>query len=413
MCREQLNQQEFAPVAISGQFNTAICFARDLEEKATAQIAALCGFEEFADSKIRIMPDAHAGKGCVIGTTMTITDKIVPALVGVDIGCGMEVAQIAAKDLDFKALDKVIHKRIPSGREVRKPAHPANEEVPLEDLRCFQLINEVRARRSVGTLGGGNHFIEMNRDQDDNFYLVIHSGSRHLGTEVAELYQAEAWHELCGNSKKQLEEAIAELKKAGRQQDISAMLAKLRRRSGPAHLPEDLAYAQGALFADYLHDMKLVQAYAVLNRRVMTEIILKAMDWTAVDRFTTIHNYIDTDSMILRKGSVSAKAGERFLLPINMRDGSYICKGKGNPDWNYSAPHGAGRAMSRGKAYKTLSVEDYKEQMAGVFSTSVNGKTLDEAPMAYKNKDAILSCLAPTAEIMTHLQSVYNFKALV
>lgn len=409
----QPDRQENEPIRIEGAYNTALCYARSLDERSREQIKAVCNCGEFADCKIRIMPDVHAGMGCVIGTTMTITGKIVPAMVGVDIGCGMETVKIAERDIDFNALDKLIHEKIPAGREVHNPPHPLHETIDLSALRCYREVREERARRSIGTLGGGNHFIEINRDDEGNFYMVIHSGSRHLGKEVATLYQEEAWRSICGNAKHQIAEAISALKEAGREQEIGATIKRLKsqiRREADT-LPRDLAYARGVLFEDYLHDMKIVQKFAVLNRLAMTRIILDGMGWTETDRFTTIHNYIDTDAMILRKGSVSAKKGERFLLPINMRDGSFICRGKGNEEWNASAPHGAGRLMSRSAAFKTLSLDEYAEQMKGVYTTSVNRQTLDEAPMAYKSGSDILERIAPTADVLTRLRSVYNFKA--
>ena len=397
-------------VEIIGTHNTAICYTGELDPKAKEQIRTVCDRAEFSDCKIRIMPDVHAGKGCTIGTTMTITDKIVPGMVGVDIGCGMETVKIAEFDIDFPSLDKLIRHDIPCGREVRDKEHGMNSEIDLNALCCLSEVNLVRARRSIGTLGGGNHFIEVDRNDKGELYLVVHSGSRHLGTEVANWYQEEAYRSLSGNSKKQIADTIVALKAEGREREISDTIKRLKNAKTDA-IPKDLAYVSDELFDDYIHDMKIIQQFAVLNRKAMTEVILQGMGFTEVERFTTIHNYIDTEMMVLRKGAVSAKSGERLLIPINMRDGSLICVGKGNDDWNQSAPHGAGRLMSRTAAFKTLSMDEYTAEMSGVFTTSVNKDTLDESPMAYKPIDEIISHIAQTAEIIERVRPVYNFKA--
>jgi RNA-splicing ligase RtcB len=400
-------------ITITGTHNIAIVYTDTLDDKASEQIKTVCDRAEFADCKIRIMPDVHAGKGCTIGTTMTVSDKIVPGMVGVDIGCGMETVKLAEREIDYAALDRLIRREIPSGREVRDTPHPLSAEAGLGKLRCFRVVNIDRAARSIGTLGGGNHFIEVDRSDSGDLYLVVHSGSRHLGTEVADYYQEEAYKTLCGNSKRQIEETIATLKAQGRQREIAdtvkRLKSELRREAGA--IPKDLAYVSGGLFDDYIHDMKIIQRFAALNRQAMTDVILRGMSLTGVDGFTTIHNYIDTDSMILRKGSVSAKRGERLLIPINMRDGSLICVGKGNDDWNQSAPHGAGRLMSRMAAMKTLSLDEYEAGMSGIFTTSVSRQTLDEAPMAYKSIDEIIRHIKPTAEIVDRVRPAYNFKA--
>ena len=360
---------------IQGTNNTAIVYTDNLEPTAQEQIQAVCDRPEFADCKIRIMPDVHAGMGCTIGTTMTITDKIVPGMVGVDIGCGMETVKLSDDNIDFAALDQLIRKEIPSGRDVRNSRHPLNIGINLKKLHCINEVNFERAQLSIGTLGGGNHFIEVGQSDKGGLYLIIHSGSRHLGTEVAEYYQKEA------------------------------------RKSSSGDIPKDLTYVSGKLFDDYIHDMKIIQRFAVLNRQAMAEIILKGMMLSEISRFTTIHNYIDTESRILRKGAVSAKSGEHLLIPINMRDGSLICVGKGNDEWNQSAPHGAGRIMSRTAALKNLSMQEYEKSMIGIFTSSVNRRTLDEAPMAYKNMDEIIKHITPTADIVERLKPVYNFKA--
>jgi RNA-splicing ligase RtcB len=400
-------------VHVIGKHSTAVCYAGELETVAMEQIRAVCDREEFADCKIRIMPDVHAGMGCVIGTTMTITDKIVPGMVGVDIGCGMETVRLAENEIDYKALDNLIRREIPSGRDIRKKYHPLSDAIDLAELRCFNDVHFERAKRSIGTLGGGNHFIEVDHSGNGELYLVIHSGSRHIGKEVATLYQEEAYKTLCGNSKRQIAETIIALKAAGREREIAGAIKRLKGtvKREVDSIPKDLAYVADSLFDDYIHDMKIIQRFAVLNRQAMSEVILRGMGLTEIDRFTTIHNYIDTDSMILRKGSVSAKKGEYLLLPINMRDGSLICVGKGNEEWNYSAPHGAGRLMSRQAAFRTLSMEEYIAGMNGIFTTSVSRKTLDESPMAYKNIDDILGHIGPTADVIERLRPVYNFKA--
>jgi RNA-splicing ligase RtcB len=400
-------------VQIIGIHNTAVCYTGGLEAIAEEQIRAVCDREEFADCKIRIMPDVHAGMGCTIGTTMTITDKIVPGMVGVDIGCGMETVKLAESEMDYAVLDALIRREIPSGREIRKKHHPLNVEIDLNELHIAREVNIERAQRSIGTLGGGNHFIEVDRSDNGELYLVVHSGSRHLGSEVAEYYQTEAYRTLCGNSKQQIEETIATLKAAGREREISGTIKNLKSQINQeaGAIPKALTYVSGGLFDDYIHDMKITQRFAVLNRQAMTDIILRGMRLTEVDRFTTIHNYIDTDSMILRKGAVSAKHGERLLIPINMRDGSLICVGRGNDEWNQSAPHGAGRLMSRKAACARLSMDEYTAEMSGIYTTSVSRDTLDESPMAYKSIEEIISHIAPTADIIERVRPTYNFKA--
>lgn len=397
-------------IEVTGLHNCAKCFCETIEGTAREQIQAVCDREEFANSKIRIMPDVHAGKGCTIGTTMTITDKIVPGMVGVDIGCGMETTRLQETEIDFAKLDQVIREYIPSGREVRDTPHALNAEIDLSALRCANLVNLDRARRSIGTLGGGNHFIEVDRGSDRSLYLVVHSGSRHLGTEVANFYQDEGRRALWGGANYQIQQAITELKAQGRQKEIESTIKQLKKEHH-LEIPKDLAYVEGRLFEDYIHDMKIVQHFATLNRKAMTDVILRCMGLTRVDELTTIHNYIDTDDMILRKGSVSAKAGEKLLIPINMRDGSLLCIGKGNEDWNCSAPHGAGRLMSRKAAFDALSMEEFEAEMQGIYTTCVVPDTLDESPMAYKSMDEIVSQIGPTATIVDCIKPIYNFKA--
>lgn len=397
-------------VTIHGTHNTAVCYTLMLEDKADEQIKAVCDQDVFADCKIRIMPDVHAGKGCTIGTTMTITDKVVPGMVGVDIGCGMETVRLDVESLDFERLDEVIHKYVPSGFEVHRFPHKYANEIDLSELRCASHVDIDRAYKSVGTLGGGNHFIEVDRSENDEIYIVVHSGSRHLGCEVAEYYQTGGYNALRGCAQGQLEELIEKLKAEGRQSEIQSTIKRLKAETAIS-VPKDLAYVEGGLFDDYIHDMKIMQRFAVLNRKAMIDTILEGMRLSAAEGFTTIHNYIDTDAMILRKGAVSAKAGEKLLIPINMRDGSLICIGKGNPDWNYSAPHGAGRLMSRSRAFHELTMEQYQAEMSGIYSTCVLPETLDESPMAYKPIDEIISQIEPTAEIVARIKPLYNFKA--
>lgn len=394
---------------IEGKYNVAKIFTDVVDERAVEQIRTVCDSAVFSDCKIRIMPDVHAGAGCTIGTTMTVRDKLVPNMVGVDIGCGMELVRVAERDIDFAELDALIRKRIPSGFDVREKPHPLAQNADIEGLRCYRKIDGVRAVSSIGTLGGGNHFIEADKDEFGNVYLIVHSGSRHLGVEVAEYYQEEGYKRLCGNSRKQLDELIAAYRAEGRAKEIQRALAESKKAA--TEIPRELAYVEGELFDDYIHDMKIVQAFAALNRKAMINELVDGMRLTVVDGFTTIHNYIDTDSMILRKGAVSAKAGERLLIPINMRDGSLICVGKGNDDWNCSAPHGAGRLMSRAKAMRELTLDEFEQEMRGVFSTSVGRDTLDESPMAYKRLEDITDNITPTAEITARITPLYNFKA--
>lgn len=397
-------------ITIQGQYNIAVCYTNELEGAAREQIQAVCDRPEFSGCKIRIMPDVHAGKGCTIGTTMTIQDKIVPGMVGVDIGCGMETVELADREIDFAKLDVLIREKIPYGREIRDIPHPLNSEIDLTQLRCADQVNLDRAVHSIGSLGGGNHFIEVDQAGDGRLFLVVHSGSRHLGTEVADYYQNEGRRALWGGAKHQIQETIARLKTEGRFQEIQKTIMALKKEH-ELDIPKDLAYVEGKLFDDYIHDMKLTQQFAVLNRKAMVDVILEGMGLTAVDIFTTIHNYIDTNVMILRKGSVSAKKGEKLLIPINMRDGSLICVGTGNEDWNCSAPHGAGRLMSRRAALNTLSMEEFQNEMKGIYTTCVVPDTLDESPMAYKSIEEIVSQIGPTAIIVERIRPVYNFKA--
>ena len=395
---------------IIGKFNTAKVFTDIIEDTAIDQIKTLCDQEFVKNSSIRIMPDVHSGAGCTIGTTMTIKDKIVPNLVGVDIGCGMDTYVLKEKDIDLKKLDEFIYAKVPAGMAIRETPHEYINNINLENLYCINEINKSRAIHSMGTLGGGNHFIEANRDDEGNLYIVIHSGSRYLGKQVAEYYQEEAFKHLNNNSAEQIDDAIVKLKKEGRQSEIQKTIQKLKGQV-LTDIPKTLAYLEGELFEKYIHDMKIVQQYAIFNRKAMAEDIIKALGLNISETFTTIHNYIDIDSMILRKGSVSAKNGEVLLIPINMRDGSLICVGKGNPDWNYSAPHGAGRLYSRMKAKQTFNLDEFKKSMEGIYTTSVGNDTIDECPMAYKKIGDITNNITPTATILKIIKPIYNFKA--
>ena len=401
---------------VIGKYSTAKVFTDNVDELSIKQIETLCNQEFTLGAKIRLMPDVHAGAGCTIGTTMTITNKIVPNLVGVDIGCGMEtvmfkVGSAAAESFNPAVLDSVIRKNIPSGYDIRKEPHPYAQEVEFEKVRGQ--YGKARAIRSVGTLGGGNHFIEADRDDEGNLYIVVHSGSRHAGLEIAEYYQEEAWKQLNHNQKKDLDELILQLKAEGRNNEIQDRLSEMKSQILTT-IPKDLAYVSGSLFDDYINDMGIMQHFAMMNRKAMMDEILKGLNISQNDvdeQFTTIHNYIDINNMILRKGAVSAQNGEKLLIPINMRDGSLVCVGKGNEDWNFSAPHGAGRIMSRRKAKKTLDLEEFKAEMTGIYSTTVNLDTIDEAPMAYKTMDDIVANIDPTAEIVKIIKPIFNFKA--
>ena len=396
-------------IEIQGKYNTAKIFTDVADKKSQEQIKTLCDQEFAKESSIRIMPDVHAGAGCTIGTTMTIKDKVVPNLVGVDIGCGMDTYILKEKDIDLKKLDEFIYTSIPAGMNIRETPHKYIKNINLKKLKCFKHINEYRAIHSMGTLGGGNHFIEVSKDEENNVYLVIHSGSRNLGKQVAEYYQEEAYKQLNSKALFQIENTINKLKKEGKDSEIQQAIKVIKSRT--TDIPKSLAYLEGELFDNYIHDMKIVQQYATYNRKAMAEDIIYALGLHISETFTTIHNYIDTDAMILRKGAVSAKAGEKLLIPINMRDGSLVCIGKGNPDWNYSAPHGAGRLYSRMQAKKAFNLEEFKQAMDGIYTTSINEDTLDECPMAYKNMEDIVNNITPTAEIITVIKPIYNFKA--
>lgn len=399
-------------IEIIGKFNIAKCYAETIGDAAVAQISAICDEPVFQNTKIRIMPDVHAGKGCTIGTTMTITDKIVPAMVGVDIGCGMYAVGLGSTQIDLAQFDALAH-AVPSGHDIWETPY---EPFDLTELKCYSSLKRyTRLACSLGTLGGGNHFIELNEDADGDKYLVIHSGSRNLGVQVAEYYQNLAIDLRCGKEEylDERKRVITQYKSEGRQKEIAGKLSELKMKwenRVPDLLPE-LCYLTDRYMADYMHDIRICQRFARRNREIIAAFLLDHMRIKAVFSFHTIHNYIDADEMILRKGAVSAKCGETLLIPINMRDGSLICIGKGNEDWNCSAPHGAGRLLSRSDAIKRLTMEEYQMQMEGIYSTCIAPETLDESPMAYKNIEEIMRNIVPTADIVRHIRPIYNFKA--
>ncbi len=380
------------------------------EELALKQIHTLLAQPAFAAAKVRIMPDVHAGKGCVIGFTANLGDKVIPNVVGVDIGCGMLTVELGRNKPDFAALDDTMHRNIPSGPHVHRKGVERFE--PLESLHCLSALrNHERLHNSLGTLGGGNHFVEVDVDSQGCYYLIIHSGSRNLGQQVCTLYQKEAIATLNSgnNNRERLRAAVEQLKAEGREADIATRIAELKQQY-PC-IPDQLCYLTGEARNRYLDDMKLCQQFATRNREVMAGIILQRLGLESQGQFHTIHNYIAHESNIVRKGAISAAAGERLLIPINMRDGCIYGRGKGNADWNMSAPHGAGRLMSRTAALRELTLDDFRAQMEGIYSSSVRPSTLDEAPMAYKGIDAILNHIGPTVEVEDLFKPVYNYKA--
>ena len=397
---------------IKGKVNTALCYAKVVEDEAIEQIRRMCDYDFTEGSKIRIMPDVHAGKGCTIGTTMTIAGKAVPNIVGVDIGCGMYTVNLGKADIDLEKFDEAAH-YIPSGMDVWEGRQ---EKFDLTGLKCYRELKDTkRLERSLGTLGGGNHFIEIDRSADGTNYMVIHSGSRNLGKQVAELYQRLAINlsRGYGDYLEKRDELIRTYKEQGRKSEIQEALKQLHWQvyESETTIPEDLCYLSGQYLEDYLADVVICQRFARRNREKMAEVILERTGIAGGEAFHTIHNYIDTDEMILRKGAIAAHKGEKVLIPINMRDGSVLAIGKGNPEWNYSAPHGAGRIMSRTKAKSTLSMEEYREEMKGVYTTSVNEQTLDEAPMAYKSLEDIIDVIRESVDVIDVMKPIYNFKA--
>lgn len=397
---------------IKGKRNTAVCYAKVVEDGVIEQIRRMCDYALTEGSRIRIMPDVHAGKGCTIGTTMTVMDKVCPNIVGVDIGCGMYTVKHAPV-LDFERIDEACH-YIPSGMNVWEGRM---ERFDLTDLRCYRSLRDTkRPERSLGTLGGGNHFIEVDKASDGTYYLVIHSGSRNPGKQVAEIYQRLAIDLHAGKEDYfvKREQIISTYKAEGRRSEIQNALKELEKEYTAKELdvPEDLCWLYGSFLEDYLHDVEICQRFARRSRERMAEIILERTGMRATETFHTIHNYIDTDEMILCKDAIAAHAGEKILIPINMRDGSVIAIGKGNPEWNYSAPHGAGRVMSRAMAKRSVSMEEYKASMEGIYTTSVNENTIDEAPMVYKSLEDIIDVIHESVDVIDIVRHVYNFKAV-
>lgn len=391
-------------LTLKGKYNEAIVYTDNIDDNTIGQIITLCSQPFVKDSKIRIMPDTHGGKGCVIGTTMTIQDKIVPNLVGVDIGCGLYVVKLKPGKLkmSFDKLDKVIRERVPSGSRTHDKA--------IDDFDLDGVIAPIHrgwASRSIGTLGGGNHFIEVNQGSD-GIYLVIHSGSRVLGKEIAEYHQEVAYKKLDG-LRKELKVAATKAKKTGSLKMVNDFMSDREL----VKLDYDLSYVTGSDLEHYLNDMEIAQRFAARNRYVMAQIILKAMKWdkAVISSFDCVHNYIDINNHMLRKGATSAQLGEQIIVPLNMRDGSILATGKGNPDWNYSAPHGAGRMLSRSNAKAQISLESYQKAMKDVWTTSVSKKTIDEAPKAYKSARQLLADVEDTMEIQEIIKPLYNFKA--
>lgn len=399
---------------IKGKYSEIKIFASIIEDEALNQLYQMANHPVTEGSKVAVMPDVHCGKSACIGFTQTIKDKVVPNLVGVDIGCGMLVLKVS-KDfiMDLPKLDKVIHQKIPSGMNHRDSKHPFADKTHLQDLICP--VNAEKLLLSVGSVGSGNHFIEVDTDENGDYYIVIHSGSRHLGIEVAKYYQNKAieyWMEggvkfSIGRSK-----LIQDLKSSGRQAEIADALKKYDEKK--VKMPAELAYLEGSLMEDYLHDMKIAQEYAMLNREAMLDVIISEMGIKKLhilDKFCTIHNYIDLDNMILRKGAISLQKDELAIIPGSMQFGSLIVRGKGNAEANFSGPHGFGRLMSRSKAKETLKMEDFKNAMDGIYTTCISTSTIDEAPMAYKPAESILSNIEPMCEVVSHIRPIYNFKS--
>ena len=378
---------------VVGKYNRAVVYATTMDPQSYAQILRMCNVKELQDSAIRMMPDTHASAGCTVGTSLTYTDHVNPSYVGDDIGCGMQVWRLHERELDLPSLDAAVRERIPAGPRIRDRADPRMKEVPVKELFCFDTLRHDTVARSLGTLGGGNHFIEVARGSDGALWLVVHSGSRRLGRDVAGAHRIRAYLAACGIDPEE------------------AKRKKLRPCEIKAPFSMNDCFLSGRLLDEYLHDMRITVRYADESRRLMGETLLSALHLHADDSFSTIHNYIDTEARVLRKGAVSAKAGERLIVPINMSDGSLLCRGRGNPDWNMTAPHGAGRVLRRSEAKATLDMEEYRMEMEGIYSTSVSLSTLDESPMAYRRIDEIRAAIADTAEVTDVLKPIYNFKA--
>lgn len=399
---------------IKGKYSEIKIFASIIEDEALSQLYQMANHPVTEGCNVAVMPDVHAGKGSTIGYTQTLKDRVIVSTVGVDIGCGMLVLKVS-KDfiMDLPKLDKVIHQKIPSGMNHRASKHPFADKTHLQDLICP--VNAEKLLLSVGSVGSGNHFIEVDTDENGDYYIVIHSGSRHLGIEVAKYYQNKAieyW--MAGGVEFNIgrSKLIQDLKSSGRQAEIAEALKKYDEKK--VKMPADLAYLEGSLMENYLHDMKIAQEYAVLNREAMLDVIISEMGIKKrhiLDKFCTIHNYIDLDNMILRKGAISLQKDELALIPGSMQFGSLIVKGKGNKEANFSGPHGFGRLMSRSKAKETLKMEDFKSAMDGIYTTCISTSTIDEAPMAYKPAESIIPNIEPMCEIVSHIHPIYNFKS--
>lgn len=406
-------------------------FTDMIDENAIGQIKQLLSIDVFADKKIRIMPDVHAGAGCVIGFTGDLGEKVIPNIVGVDIGCGMRVLNLGdINDIDYHAFHEYIRANVPSGKIARedkfgfKPLVGEEMEIYREakelikGLYCYRELKDTgHIQKSIGTLGGGNHFIELDKDEVDNVYLVIHTGSRNLGLQVANIYQEKAIKHLTDGAddlELRIRELIEEYKAVGRKNELQDIIKKMRKEQlhiEPA-LPAELCYVEGEAREHYLHDMRICQQWAVLNRKLISILLLKFFKEVKIkNEFESVHNYISDDNMI-RKGAISAAKGERCIIPLNMRDGSLLCTGKGNADWNCSAPHGAGRILSRSQAYEQITMEDFESSMNGIYSESINEFTRDEAPMVYKPAEAIIDNIRETVTVETIIRSVFNFKAM-
>ena len=388
-------------IKLQGKRNSAIIFADKIDKQTKTQISELLREEAYADSKIRIMPDTHSGKNVAVGTTMTVKNRIAPSLVGVDIGCGMEVVFLKEQELDLEKLDRVIHSLIPSGAKIQNSPIASFD---FDNLRCKDNVNLERALRSIGTLGGGNHFIEVDRTEGGELVLVIHSGSRQLGSDVATYYQDQAYRYQCKKQRKRARQSYYDDADA-------AGFIRQKSSSSAVNVKRETAILEGSLLEEYLNDLDIVVSFADLNRQTMAKIICDNMGFAITDRFSCIHNYIDTEYVILRKGAISARLGERVIIPLNMRDGALLGTGKGNPEWNFSAPHGAGRSCSRTDAKYAFTVEEFKREMEGIYTTTATEGSIDECPMAYKAPSRIFEFIGETVSDYEIIKPIYNFKS--
>lgn len=392
-------------VEFKGTYGNAKVFTDNIDEGTISDIYKILNSPVSKDANVRFMPDIHKGASCPIGTTMKITDKVIPYFIGVDINCGMLCQELKESHVELTKLDKIIHQNVPSGFSSRESAHKFADEIDLTELHCVKEINIKRALLSVGSLGGGNHFIELNKDEDGKLYLVIHTGSRNLGKQIADYYQNLAFEQMKSNQITK-SEIVTQLIHLGKEDQIERILKTI----DIPKIDKSMAYCTGELMEQYLHDMDIAQKYASLNRKAIADVIQRGMGWHVVDEFETIHNYIEMSTMILRKGAVSANKGERLIVPISPSFGSLICIGLGNDDWNFSAPHGGGRAMSRKAAKEKFTTVDFKKAMEGVFTTTISKDTIDECPMAYKDPQEIIENIKDTVNVVNHIVPVYNFK---